>query len=77
MAEKLANVPGAQKEVPPSSAMAAAGEMTQAIAAATAAAGSRDPNFRACLFGCRAIAGPLVHADRQSQKPTAPRLDTT
>ena len=35
MAEKLANVPGAQKEVLPSSAMAAAGEMTQAIAAAT------------------------------------------
>jgi hypothetical protein len=48
--------------------MAAAGEMTQAIAAATAAAGSRDPNFRACLFGCRAIAGPLFHADRQPQK---------
>ena len=68
MAEKLANVPGAQKEVPPSSAMATAGEMAQAIAAATAPAGSRDPNFRACLFGCRAIAGPQSHADRQSQK---------
>jgi hypothetical protein len=68
MAEKLANVPGDQKEVPPSSAMETAGEMTQAIAAPAAAAGVRDPNFRACLFGCRAIAGPLFHADRQPQK---------
>jgi hypothetical protein len=72
MAEKLANVPGAQKEVPPSSAEETAGRMAQAIVTTTAAAGGRDRNFRACRFGCRAIAGPLFHADRQSQKLPAP-----
>jgi hypothetical protein len=72
MAEKLANVPGAQKEVPPSSAEETAGRMAQATETTTAAAGSGDWNFRACHFRCRAIAGPLIHADRQPQKLPAP-----
>ena len=72
MAEKLANVPGAQKEVPPSSAIATAGEMTQATAAATAAAGSRDPNFRACLFGYREIVGPCFTPIVSRKKLSAP-----
>ena len=52
MAEKLANVPGAQKR---GAAFVGDGEppatIAQATQAATAAAGSRGPNFRACRFG--------------------------
>jgi hypothetical protein len=68
MAEKLANVPGAQNEVPPSSAIETAGTVAQATTTTAAAAGSRDRNVRARHFGSRAIVGPLFHADRQSPK---------
>lgn len=72
MAEKLANVPGAQNDVPPSSAKETAGKSTQAIATTAAAAGRRERNFRARLFGCRTIAGPPSHAERQWQTLPAP-----
>jgi hypothetical protein len=68
MAEKLAKVTGAQNEVPPSSAIEIAGAMAEAIAATTAAAGSRGRNFRARRFRSRAIASALFHADPQSRK---------
>jgi hypothetical protein len=46
--------------------------MTQATAAATAAAGSRDPNFRACLFGYREIVGPCFTPIVSRKKLSAP-----
>jgi len=76
MAEKLANVPGAQNEVPPSSAIEIAGTVAQATTTTAAAGGSRDRNVRTRHFGSRAIVGPLLHADRHFTKAPAIRDQT-
>jgi hypothetical protein len=72
MAEKLANVPGAQNEVPPSSAIETAGTMAQAATATAAAAGSRDRNFRARHIRYRAIVGPRFTPIVGRQSPRHP-----